>query len=117
MSISVVARGRIVSEPAEISSDRGPLSIFVLGDAQFGIYQGEEHPIDDLQVLEVCCRGDFAKHALNELTIDLPVIVVGSARISRPLDFGDDRDLVYLTIEAETVGIDLAHRNDWRKAA
>lgn len=107
MSIAVVARGRIVEGPVEISSEDGPLTSFMLGDAQFGIHRGAEYLINDLTVIEVTCRGSLAGQVLENLTVDQNVVVVGSAHLSKPLDYYDDRELVLVTIEPETVGVDL----------
>lgn len=107
MSISVVARG-VILDLSEISSDQGPLTTLVLGDTQCGLHRGREYPIDELPTCEVTCRRELAAPALAALTPDQPVIVIGELHISMPLEQYGDRELVQLTIEAATVGVDLA---------
>lgn len=109
MSMSVVARGRILDPPAQITSERGLLVCFRLGDAQFGLHRQAEYEIEDLPVVDVNCRGEwFAAQALQHLFMDQYVVVVGSAHISQPFDQYAGRGLVLLSVEADTVGPDLA---------
>lgn len=109
MSMSIVARGRILDPPVEITSKEGPLVCFRLGDAQFGLHRYREYEIEDLPVVDVNCRGAwFAAQALERLVVDQYVVVVGSAHISQPFDQYDGRGLVLLSIDADTVGADLA---------
>jgi hypothetical protein len=108
MPISVVARGRIVDVPAEVSSEQGPILAVSLGDAQFGEHRGVEYQIEDLTVLEVLCRGQLARTAALHLQVDQPVLVVGTLHLSKPIESWHDQDLVRITVEAETVGVDLA---------
>lgn len=108
MTIAVVARGRVVDGPSEISSDLGPLVSFMLGDAQFGLHRGHEYLLEDLTVLEVNCRGPWSAHVLEGVVVDQAVVVVGEAHISKPLEYYGERDLVLVTIEADAVGVDLA---------
>jgi hypothetical protein len=108
MPIAVVARGRIVNEPAEVSSHDGPLLVLSLGDAQFGEHRGLEYRIEDLTVLEVLCRGSLALTAGRHLQLDQPVVVVGTMHLSRPIELWQDQDLVRVVLDAETIGVDLA---------
>lgn len=109
MPISVVARGRVAEGPFSISSDDGPLVAFVFGDAQIGLYQGRQIPIEDLSCCEVLCRGKLATHAMEHLTRHQRIVVTGHVRISQPLDEYDDRQLVHVAIEAGAIGTDIAH--------
>lgn len=107
MSITAVARG-VILDLSEISSDQGPLTVLVLGDTQLGLYRGRTYPIEELPTCEVTCRGDLAAPALAGLAPDQPVIVIGELQISMPIEQYGDRELVQLTIDAATVGVDLA---------
>lgn len=108
MPIAVVARGRIVDAPAEVSSHDGPLLALSLGDAQFGEHRGREYQIEDLTVLEVLCRGPLALTAGRHLQLDQPVVVVGTLHLSKPIEPWQDQDFVRVVIEADTIGVDLA---------
>lgn len=109
MSISVVARGRIVGRPSLVTSDDGDVVSFLLGDAQVGFQNSSEHAIDGLPVIEVTCRSrPFGYRVLKGLSNDTSVVVIGALHVSLPFDHFDDRDLVLVSIDADTVGVDLA---------
>lgn len=112
MSIFTVARGRVVGRPSTITSDRGDLISFLIGNPQVGIQGGSEQAIDGLPVIEVTCRsGSFGDRVLNEIGNDTSVVVIGALRVSLPFEHYDDRDLVLVSIDADAVGVDLA-RNE-----
>jgi len=101
MSITVTARGRIVRAPDVCSTDRGPMTNFMLGTRQFGVHDGVEYELGDLPVVEVCCREThLAQRALTGLAVDLPVVVVGTLRLAQPLEYYGERELVYVAIDA-----------------
>lgn len=79
-----------------------------LGDVQFGEHRGVEYQIEDLTVLEVLCRGQLARSAALHLEVDQPVVVLGTLHLSKPIESWHDQDLVRVTLEAETIGVDLA---------
>ena len=111
MSITTTARGRVVRAPDVCSTDRGPMTNFMLGTRQFGVHDGVEYELDNLAVVEVCCReAHLAQRALNDLDVDLPVVVVGTLRLTQPLEYYGERELVYVAIEASTVSIDIVHQ-------
>ena len=109
MSIQTVIRGRIVEGPfaAETGTPEAAVT-FTLGDRQTGLYRGREYDIEDLETCEVICRGPWAEHVTTALHEGDSVVVLGHLHISAPFDRYDERHLVLITVEADTVGPDLA---------
>jgi single-stranded DNA-binding protein len=109
MSVHTVIRGRIVEGPYSAETGTEELAAtFTLGDRQTGLYRRREYDMDDLETCEVICRGDWAHEVTTSLKEGDRVLVVGQLHVSVPIDRYDDRHLVLVTVEAETVGIDLA---------
>lgn len=109
MTVQTLIRGRIVEGPypADTGTDE-PAVTFTLGDRQSGLYRGREYDIDDLETCEVICRGEWAARVTATLSEGDRVVVVGRLHISAPFDRYDERHLVLVTVEAETLGLDLA---------
>jgi hypothetical protein len=109
MPIQTVIRGRIVEGPfaAETGTDE-LAATFTIGDRQRGIFRGKEYPIDDIETCEVICRGAWAARLLETIHEDDLVIVLGTLQVSAPFDRYDERRLVLVTVEADTVGLDVA---------
>jgi single-stranded DNA-binding protein len=109
MAVHTVIRGRIVEGPYPAETGTEELAAtFTLGDRQTGLYRRREYDMDDLETCEVICRGDWAQDVTTTLKEGDRVLVVGRLHISVPIDRYDDRHLVLVTVEAETVGLDLA---------
>ncbi len=108
MTIHTVMRGRIVEGPFLAETGTEELAVtFTLGDRQTGLYRGREYDIDDLETCEVVCRGPWAEKVTSTMKEGDLVLVVGRVHVSAPFDRYDERHLVLLTVEADTVGHDL----------
>jgi len=110
MSIHVTMRGTVLEGPTEVEVAEGarPLTVFLFGDAQFGEYGGQQFALDRIPSCEVVCRGSAAGSALRKLEAGDAVVVVGRLIVRLGLGSDNDLGLVRLSVEAVSVGVDLA---------
>jgi len=110
MPIHVSMRGTVLEGPTEVEVAEGarPLTVFLFGDAQFGEYGGQQFVLDRIPCCEVVCRGTAAGSALQNLKPGDAVVVVGRLIVRLGLGSDNDLGLVRLSVEAESIGVDLA---------
>jgi hypothetical protein len=105
MPIQAVFQGRVVDGPFEGGDDQ--VTTFTFGDTQTGLYQYHAYEINNLKCCDVICRGPLAANVLAGIHEGDNVIIAGELRMSLPLDAYDDRQLVHLRVEAQSVGVDV----------
>lgn len=108
MSMQAIVRGRVLAGPFRSETQSAELTVtMTLGDNQSALHRGREYLIDDLEVSEVICRGPWAAQVAESIFEGDALIVVGQIQISVPIDRYNDRNLVLVTIEADSLGIDI----------
>lgn len=109
--MSTLLRGVALEDPAllEDESDGEQVSVLLFGDSQFDRYRDQELEIEELLSCEVVFRGETAARVKREIRKGDRVLIAGELRITAPLDWSDDRQLVSVRVEAYSVGVDLAH--------
>jgi single-stranded DNA-binding protein len=108
MTIQAVMRGRIVEGPYAAETDTEEfVATFTLGDRQTGMYRSRKYDIEDLETCEVICRGTWAMNVASDLHEGDRVVVLGQIRVAASLGQLDESQLVLLTVEADTVAMDL----------
>jgi hypothetical protein len=103
--IRAIFQGRVVDGPFEGGDDQ--TATFTFGDTQTGLYRHHAYEINDLTCCDVVCRGPLAANVLAGVHEGDNVIIVGELRMSLPLDAYDDRQLVHVRVEAQSVGVDV----------
>lgn len=111
MTFWVALRGTVQRGPEIIEGDGLETVVgFILADAQYGQHGDQVVGLDDVAVCEVVLRGFTADTALKALRPGDAVLALGLLRITAPLGITDDADLVSLSVEAYSIGEDLAVR-------
>jgi len=110
MSIQVAMQGTVLEGPTvvEVEHGAGAVTVFMFGDAQFGEYEGQTLALDRVPSCEVVCRGTAAGTAARILKAGNPVVVVGRLIVRLGLGSDNDLGLVRLSVEAESIGLDLS---------
>lgn len=109
MTFWVAVRGTVQKGPETIEgSSHETVAAFVLADTQRGRYRDQEFALDGVSVCEVVLRGSAAAAVLDSLRPGDAVLALGLLRIAVPIGITEDADLVTLSIEAYSIGRDLA---------
>jgi hypothetical protein len=109
MTIQVSARGRVATSPEEVQSGDGEtVAAFMLADHHIGSYGDEEFPLEHGSVCEVVVRGATADRVLSFVKVGDAFVALGILRIAVPFGVANEADLVSLSIDAYSIGIDLA---------
>jgi hypothetical protein len=108
MSIWVAVRGTVMAAPDEVETDDEPVAAFLLLDAQVGAYRDQLLDLEQAPACEVLLRGKTATTALRELTAGDPIVALGLLKVVLPLGVANEANLVSVSIEAYSIGRDLA---------
>jgi hypothetical protein len=109
MSFWVALRGVVCSTPEEVDSEGAErVAAFLLADAQYGRYGDQVVELDQAPVCEVVLRGDSAEASLRTLKRGDAVVALGNLKIAIPFDAAEGSGLVSLSVEAYSIGRDLA---------